>query len=225
MNRSLLFAAVALSAFACAGPAGKMGPPGPTGLTGSQGPTGMTGMTGSQGSQGYTGTTGSQGSPGMTGAQGSTGLTGSQGSTGLTGSQGYTGVTGAQGPAGVVGQRDPAFTGWASLRDFTFDYDRIDIRNSEQNQVSEIAAYVRQNPYVRLGVDGYTDLLRGTNQYNEGLSQRRIATVRDALIRAGVPADRIDTGSFAQQRAGCNDSVERCSYRDGRVEVLVRSSN
>jgi outer membrane protein OmpA-like peptidoglycan-associated protein len=114
--------------------------------------------------------------------------------------------------------------GLGALRDFTFDYDRTDIRSSELNQPSEIAAYVRQNPSVRLGIDGSTDLLRGTNQYNSGLSQRRIATVRDALIRAGVSADRIETGSFAAQKANCNDAVERCAQRDGRVEVLVRSN-
>jgi len=151
-------------------------------------------------------------------------MTGSQGSTGMTGSQGSAGVTGAQGPAGA---RGPAFTvtGWASLRDFTFDYDRTDLRSSELTQPSEIAAYVRQNPSVRLGIDGSTELLRGTNQYNSGLSQRRIATVRDALIQAGVSADRIETGSFAAQRAICSDATERCSQRDGRVEVLVRSHN
>jgi len=119
----------------------------------------------------------------------------------------------------------PAFPGWASLRDFTFDYDRTDIRSVELNQPSEIAAYVRQNPSVRLGIDGSTDLLRGTNQYNGGLSQRRITTVRDALIQAGVSADRIETGAFAAQRANCNDALERCAQRDGRVEVLVRTAN
>jgi outer membrane protein OmpA-like peptidoglycan-associated protein len=210
MKRSLLFAVPALFAFACTGPAGMTGPQGPTGMVGSQGSTGMTG---------------SQGSTGMTGAQGSTGMTGSQGSTGMTGSQGSTGVTGAQGPAGMAAARSPrvAGTGWAPLRDFTFDYDRADIRSSELNQPAEIAAYARQNPSVRLGIDGSTDLLRGTNQYNAGLSQGRIATVRDALIRAGVSADRIETGTFAAQRPGCNDSTERCAQRDGRVEVLIRN--
>ena len=116
-------------------------------------------------------------------------------------------------------------TNWAALKDFTFDYDRTDIRSSEQNQASEIAAYARQNPSVRLGIDGSTDLLRGTNQYNTGLSHRRIATVRDALIQAGVSADRIETGTFAVQRANCNDSTERCAQRDGRVEVLARANN
>ena len=203
MKRSLLFAAAALFAFGCTGPAGTMGPPGPSGMTGSQGSTGMTG------------------------SQGSTGMTGSQGSTGMTGSQGSAGATGAQGPAGMAGARSPALaaTGWSALKDFTFDYDRTEIRSAELNQASEIAAYVRQYPSVRLGIDGSTDLLRGTNQYNAGLSQRRMATVRDALIHAGVSADRIDTGAFAAQRAACSDSIERCSQRDGRVEVLVRTAN
>ena len=176
---------------------------------------------------GPAGMMGPQGSPGMAGSQGSPGMTGAQGSPGMTGSQGSTGVTGAQGPAGVTGVRSPAVPGknWAALRDFTFDYDRTDIRSSEMNQSSEIAAYARQNPSVRLGLDGSTDLLRGTNQYNAGLSQRRVATVRDALIQAGVSADRIETGTFAAQRATCNDSTERCAQRDGRVEVPVRSSN
>ena len=206
MKRSLLFAIAALSAFACTGPAGVMGPPGQAGTTGM---------------------TGAPGSTGMTGAQGTTGVTGAQGTTGVTGAQGTAGVTGAQGPAGVAGVRSPApaATGWVALKDFTFDYDRVDIRPSELNQPSEIATYARLNPSVRLGIDGSTDLLRGTNQYNSGLSQRRIATVRDALIQAGVAADRIDTGAFAAQRANCRDAVELCSQRDGRVEVLVRSSN
>ena len=169
---------------------------------------------------------GPPGPTGMSGSQGSPGMTGSQGSTGMTGSQGAAGVTGAQGPAGVAGARSPAVAGtsWASLKDFTFDYDRADLRAAELNQPSEIAAWVRDNPSVRLGIDGSTDLLRGTNQYNAGLSQRRVIAVRDALIRAGVSADRIETGTFATPRAVCNDSTERCAQRDGRVEVLSRTN-
>jgi outer membrane protein OmpA-like peptidoglycan-associated protein len=176
---------------------------------------------------GPAGMMGPQGSPGMTGSQGSTGMTGLQGSPGMTGAQGSAGVAGVQGPAGVAGARTAAVPGaaWSSLRDFTFDYDKTDIRSSELNQSAEIAAYVQQNPSVRLGIDGATDLLRGTNQYNAGLSQRRIANVRDALMQAGVSADKIETGTFAARRTSCNDSTERCSQRDGRVEVLVRSNN
>jgi len=84
------------------------------------------------------------------------------------------------------------------------------------------SANASTGPAVRLGIDGSTDLLRGTNQYNVALSQQRVSNVRDALLRAGVSADRMETGGFAVQQPKCNDSAETCSQRDGQVEVLVR---
>jgi outer membrane protein OmpA-like peptidoglycan-associated protein len=211
MKRQLLVALLPL----CAGVLLATGCTGPAGMTGAQGAPGMTGA------QGTSGMTGAQGSPGMTGAQGSTGMTGVQGSAGMTGVQGPTGLTGAQGattPSTLPGVR------WTSLKDFMFDYDRSDIRYSESRKPAEIATYMSQNPTVRLGIDGYTDS-RGSTQYNVPLSQRRVATVRDALIQAGVSADRIETGTFGTDRLTCNPSTEQCSPRDGRVEVLVRASN
>ena len=67
--------------------------------------------------------------------------------------------------------------------------------------------------------------MQGTSQYNQPLNQRRVATVRDALIQAGVPAERIETGTFGTDRFQCNPAAEQCSQREGRVEVLVRASN
>ena len=197
-----------------------MGCTGPAGLTGATGPQGQVGMTGAQGSSGLTGV---QGSPGLTGAQGSAGLTGVQGSAGMTGVQGPTGLTGAQGTAAPTPAPVPAIR-WTSLKEIMFDYDRADIRYSESRKPAEIAVYMSQNPSVRLGIDGYTDS-RGTSQYNLPLSQRRVTTVRDALIQAGVPTERIETGTFGTDRLVCNPSNEPCSQRDGRVEVLVRASN
>jgi len=156
------------------------------------------------------------GPTGPRGPQGPQGMTGPQGQPGMTGSQGQQGVAGSQGDAAAA-------TGWISLRDIMFDYDKADIRSSEMGKISDVATYVRQNPSVLVGIDGSTDLLRGTNQYNTALSQRRVANVRDALIRAGVSADRIETGGFGAERTKCNDAIEQCSRREGRVEVLARS--
>jgi outer membrane protein OmpA-like peptidoglycan-associated protein len=106
-----------------------------------------------------------------------------------------------------------------------FDYNRPEIRQAEMSKIADIAAYTSQNPSVRLGIDGSTDLLSGTNQYNAALSQQRVANVRRALIRAGVLADRIETGGFGAERAKCNDASEQCSQRDGRVELMVRPAS
>ena len=159
--------------------------------------------------------TGPTGPRGNTGPPGPTGITGAQGATGLTGTQGQPGMTA---PGSAVSQ-----TGWISLRDIMFDYDTADIRPSEMNKISEVAAYLKQNPLIRVGIDGSTDLLRGANRYNVKLSQQRIANVRNALIETGVSDDRIETGRFGARRAKCNDSDELCSKREGRVEVMARS--
>jgi outer membrane protein OmpA-like peptidoglycan-associated protein len=157
---------------------------------------------------------------GATGPQGPIGMTGPQGPAGMTGAQGVTGARGVTGPSNPG---EPGST-WVSLRDIVFTYDKTDLSASELAKISEISTYAKQNPDVRLGLDGSTDLLSGSNKYNTALRQQRVANVRAALIKTGIPSSRIETGDFASERAQCNDSVERCSQRDGRVEVLARSN-
>ena len=193
---------------------GPTGPAGRSGVVGAQGVTGQTGATGSitagiTGSTGRSGAAGAQGPTGATGAQGSTmaGVAGSTGRSGAAGAQGPTGAIGAQGPAGLVGH-------WTSFRDFWFEFDRADIRSSETSKVSDVAMYMQQNPSLQVGIDGSMDP-RGTDPRNLDLSNRRVGAVRDALILAGVPAYRIQTGAFGDAQL----------TRDRRVEVLIITGN
>jgi len=174
---------------------------------------------GRAGPAGPTGPEGVQGRAGQTGAQGPTvvGRAGPAGPSGPEGASGPTGQTGARGPAGVVEK-------WTAFRNFLFDFDRADIRSAETDKVWEIAAYMRQNPSLQVGIDGYADP-RGTDPHNQALSQRRVDAVRDALIEAGVPAYKIQAVAFGTARPPCNDSTEACWQRDRRVEVLIRTGN
>ena len=135
------------------------------------------------------------------------GVAGSTGRSGLAGVQGPAGATGAQGPAGVVDR-------WNSFRDIWFDFNRADLGASEMSKVSEIATYMNQNPSLRVGIDGSMDP-RGTDPRNQDLSDRRVSAVRDALIQAGVPAYKIQTGAFGDAQL----------TRDRRVEVLISTAN
>jgi outer membrane protein OmpA-like peptidoglycan-associated protein len=145
---------------------------------------------------------------GNTGGQGSTmaGSAGAMGRSGPAGVQGSVGSMGRQGAAGVVDR-------WTSYRDFDFEYDRADMRNSDATKVSEIATYMKQNPSLQVGIDGSMDP-RGTDPRNQQLSDRRVDTVRTALINAGVPASRIKTGAFG----------DTSLTKDRRVEVLIITS-
>jgi len=148
------------------------------------------------------------------------------GVAGATGPMGPAGPMGAQGPAGPMGPQAMAadVKSWSSFKDVLFDFDKSDIRPNEASKVADIAAYIKQNPTARVGIDGHTDP-RGTDAFNQNLSERRVNTIRDALMRAGVPDGKITTGAFGEMRLKCKESTQECWQSDRRVEVLVSTGN
>jgi outer membrane protein OmpA-like peptidoglycan-associated protein len=122
---------------------------------------------------------------------------------------GEAAMLGAQGPLGR--SQDQAAEGerWSSYRDFWFDYNSSRIDATDASKVSDIAGYLKQNPSFRLAIDGA--LPAG----DADLSDRRVDSVREALIAAGVPAYKIYTGMFG-------DPLLR---RERRVEVLFSTRN
>jgi outer membrane protein OmpA-like peptidoglycan-associated protein len=214
MRRGLFFAVLALFAVGCsARPIG-----GETGWkiygpTGAQGLAGPAGPAGPQGPQGIAGPSGAGSAQGMAGPAGPAGPQGPQGPQGSGGAQGVAGAIGAQGAAAPVAS-------WTKFNDILFDFDKSDIRTNETTKVADIAAYVQKNPTAMVGLDGYADP-RGTDTYNQALSERRVNTIRDALTSAGVGRDKIQTGAFGEMRLKCQEATETCWQSDRRVEVLI----
>jgi outer membrane protein OmpA-like peptidoglycan-associated protein len=154
---------------------------------------------------------------------------------GERGPAGPTGPTGAQGPAGPVGpqtmvgseNRMVSFgkgNNSAAFRDILFDTDKSDIRSNEMSKITDIAAHVEQNAPMEVSIGGYADP-RGTDQHNQGLSERRVNAIRDALVKAGVASDKIQTSAFGEQKPLCNESTDACWQRDRRVDVGFRTGN
>jgi len=188
-----------------------VGPRGPDGATGATGATGAQGATtyGPTGAAGRTGGTGAQGVTGDEGSKGRTtaGVAGATGFTGSTGAQGDTGSKGDKGVAGIVGQ-------WTSYRDYSFNYNDARVASADSVKTAGIAAYMRDNPSLSLGLDGSMDP-NGADPKDQDLRDRRVEAVRSNLVEAGVPAHRIKVGSFG----------DPSTRRDRRVEVLFATSN
>jgi outer membrane protein OmpA-like peptidoglycan-associated protein len=72
--------------------------------------------------------------------------------------------------------------------------------------------------FVRL--EGYADV-RGDEAYNEELSARRAAAVRDVLIRAGVPADRITLTAAGERAASGQEGDVDALALDRRVRLTL----
>lgn len=91
----------------------------------------------------------------------------------------------------VVENLDPiAFTVY-------FDYDKSNLTSQASTLVQEAASRALANDIDTVVVQGNTDT-SGSSAYNQQLSQRRAAVVRDALIANGVSADAIRVEAFGE---------------------------
>ncbi|MBU6170922.1 MAG: OmpA family protein [Verrucomicrobia bacterium] len=73
---------------------------------------------------------------------------------------------------------------------FGFDEDEVNPRTKRQLEI--VSKILRADPDKKITLSGHTDAL-GTKNYNNELSGRRAAVVRDLLIEAGVSATQIVT--------------------------------
>jgi outer membrane protein OmpA-like peptidoglycan-associated protein len=102
-----------------------------------------------------------------------------------------------------------------------FDFNKSDLKPEEQPKFARFIQQVKENPYVRIEVNGHTDDV-GSTEYNEKLSERRAITVEDYLLSRGVPRDQLAVvkgfGKSAPLDPGTTDEARA---KNRRVEVRI----
>ena len=89
------------------------------------------------------------------------------------------------------------------------------IRASQEGKVAAVVDYMKRNPGATVVVTGYADKATGTSRYNKTLSERRAKAVGDALLDAGISADRISM-------SGKGDSEQPFVQNDdNRVVIMI----
>ena len=87
--------------------------------------------------------------------------------------------------------------------------------------LNRIAAELALRPAPEVAVIGHTDLV-GNDQYNDALSTQRAQRVRDELVRAHVPADRIEVAARGKREPLFRTAEGVADPRNRRVEISVR---
>jgi outer membrane protein OmpA-like peptidoglycan-associated protein len=93
-----------------------------------------------------------------------------------------------------------------------------------RQSLDRIATVLTEQPAEkRIGIEGYTDS-RGSDAFNQQLSQKRADAVRSYLVRGGVSAERIQAfGRGESSPIAPNDTAEgRAGNR--RVEIVIQGS-
>jgi len=84
--------------------------------------------------------------------------------------------------------------------DLLFRTDEHVLADVTSKRLEQLASSLAINPNIRVQLDGYADE-RGDESYNQDLSARRVSYVRDVLVKAGVPADRISLDAHGESTA------------------------
>jgi len=108
----------------------------------------------------------------------------------------------------------------ANVQDVFFDYDSYDVRSDAEGSLSKSAAFLAQNPSIKVLIGGYCDE-RGSNEYNLTLGQSRANSAKQALVQAGVAADRIRVVSFGKEKPFCTESTEECWQQNRRAGFSI----
>src|SRR5580698_11574708 len=84
-----------------------------------------------------------------------------------------------------------------NVKDIYFEYDKSDVRPSDQATIQGDAQFLQQHPGIHITVEGHCDE-RGSTEYNLALGTSRADSVKAALIQAGVAGDRIKKYSYGK---------------------------
>ncbi len=102
-----------------------------------------------------------------------------------------------------------------NVKDIYFDYDKYDIRADDQPIITADAAFLAAHPEMKFTIEGHCDE-RGSTEYNLALGDNRANSAREALIKAGVKADRIKTISYGKEKPFCSEHTEECWQQNRR---------
>ena len=108
-----------------------------------------------------------------------------------------------------------------NVKDAFFDYDKYDIRADAQQALQADAQFLAQHPNIRFTIEGHCDE-RGSTEYNLGLGDNRANAARNALVQAGVSADRIKTISYGKEKPFCTQSNEQCWQQNRRAHFVYQ---
>jgi len=108
-----------------------------------------------------------------------------------------------------------------SVKDIYFDYDKYDVSAAQQSSITTTAQFLAAHPGIRFSVEGHCDE-RGSTEYNLALGDNRANAVKGALVRAGIPGDRVRTISYGKEKPFCTESTEDCWQQNRRGHFVYQ---
>ena len=102
-----------------------------------------------------------------------------------------------------------------------FDTGKFDIKPESQPIIDQIAQLMKDNPELKLSIEGHTDNV-GTPQNNKVLSENRAKAVMNAVVNLGIDSSRLTAVGWGQERPIADNRTEDGRAKNRRVEIVKK---
>lgn len=101
-----------------------------------------------------------------------------------------------------------------------FDTGKAALKSGSRNTLGRIAEQLRLNDRLTIVVEGHTDST-GSDELNQALSEKRAAAVKDALVSAGIGADRVTAVGKGEAAPVATNDTAAGRQQNRRVEIVL----
>jgi OmpA-OmpF porin, OOP family len=102
-----------------------------------------------------------------------------------------------------------------------FDTGKSIIRDESKPIIEQIIQMMKQNPDLKIGVEGHTDNV-GSPASNKTLSEARAKAVVSAIVGQGISADRLSPAGYGQDKPVADNNTEEGRAKNRRVELIKK---
>jgi outer membrane protein OmpA-like peptidoglycan-associated protein len=107
-----------------------------------------------------------------------------------------------------------------NMSDVLFDTAQSTLKPDARERLMKVANILKTHPELKISIEGHTDSV-GTNEYNQGLSERRASSVKSFLALQGVPAQMMTAQGFGEEQPVASNDSASGRQQNRRVELVV----
>jgi outer membrane protein OmpA-like peptidoglycan-associated protein len=104
-----------------------------------------------------------------------------------------------------------------------FGFDRSDLGASAEDNLDKLVNVLKEYPDTNIEIQGHTDS-KGTDAYNQSLSDRRASAVASYLRNRGVSASRVSIKGYGETAPVASNDSDEGRAQNRRVNFLITAN-